>query len=67
MLSGPLAAGLFEPANAAALGQRLLQFGRWREEDPGLGQRCQQQAIARFDLSQTLSGVEQTLQAALRA
>lgn len=67
VLSGPLAAGLFEPANAAALAQRLVQFGRWREQDPGLGQRCREQAIARFDLSQTLSGVEQALLAALRA
>ena len=58
ILTGEFDRHLVPPGDAAALAARLEQFRGWQTRDPGLGRRCREHVERRFDLAQTIDGVE---------
>ena len=58
VLTGEFDRHLVPPGDAPALAARLEQFRGWQTRDPGLGRRCREYVERRFDLEQTVNGVE---------
>ena len=63
ILTGWLSEYLVEPHDVSGLGQRIASLYRWRERDPGLGDRCRREAEARLSLDTEIDAVEAALQA----
>jgi glycosyltransferase involved in cell wall biosynthesis len=61
VLTGEFDRHLFPAGDAGALVERLERLRHWRERDPELAVRCRVHA-KRFDIGQTVAGIEAALQ-----
>lgn len=61
VLGGEFEQWLAQPKDAQDLATKLHRSLHWREQDPGLGQRCRDYVSDNFPLEKTIDGVEQIL------
>ncbi len=57
----PLDHLMFEPGDPPGLAWTLERLMNWRNEDPGLGERCRERVTGNFTLEQMARGVESVL------
>ncbi len=67
ILTGWLAEYLVEPHDVGGLAGRIVSLHGWRRSDPGLGERCRNEAEARLSLDSEIDAVESALEAAVEA
>lgn len=65
ILTGEFEDWLVEPGDVAGLAARLAAVSDWRRRDPELGRRCRLHVEQRFDIAQTVAGVEAALRGAV--
>jgi glycosyltransferase involved in cell wall biosynthesis len=61
ILTGEFERYLCPPGDAHALAECLSSLRGWRDHDPDLGARCRAHVERRFDIEQTVGGVEASL------
>ncbi len=61
VVTGEFDAHLVEPNNPQALADTLLNVMHWRDQNPGLGQRCRKHIVNGFSIERLVDGIEASL------
>jgi glycosyltransferase involved in cell wall biosynthesis len=67
VVTGEFDAHLMEPNNSQALAETLLKVMHWRDQNPGLGQRCREHIVNGFSIDRLVDGIEASLLKVLEA